>query len=287
MVAEVAPGASVGRVRRLRGGLENDVFAVDLAGAPFERVVVKRFRPDKDGAPVEWECLDFARRLSVPAPEPLAFDGEGRWFGGPAIAMTHLPGRADVDPRALDGWLRELALAMATIHATNVDGASGALLRASEVATWDPADFRAGPFVDRAIAAIDAHLPRRGWPSVLTHGDFHPGQTLWHRGRLSGIVDWGNLALGPRWYEVAYCRVDVLLLCGIKGADGLLEHYIAITGLEPVDLPAFDLLCAIHARQWGHQFLEAYREQGRTDNMRQFAARLTPFIRRAVAQLAR
>jgi aminoglycoside phosphotransferase (APT) family kinase protein len=120
----------------------------------------------------------------------------------------------------------------------------------------------------------------------LLHGDFHPGQTLWSRGRLSGIVDWGDLALGPRWYEVAYCRVDVLLLCGVKGADRLLEHYIAITGLEPVDLPAFDLLCALHARQWGHRFLEAYRDQGRTDNMRQFAARVTPFIRRAVAQLA-
>jgi hypothetical protein len=39
------------------------------------------------------------------------------------------------------------------------------------------------------------------------------------------------------------------------------------------------------ARQWGHRFLVAYREQRRTDTMRQFAARLAPFNRRALAQL--
>ena len=119
----------------------------------------------------------------------------------------------------------------------------------------------------------------------MIHGDFHPGQTLWQRGTLSGIVDWGDLHLGPRWYEVAYCRADVVLLYGMKAADRILDHYVAITGLEPVDLAAFDLACGLHAREWGHLFLEAYRQQGRTDNMRQFAARLSPFIRRALAEL--
>ena len=77
----------------------------------------------------------------------------------------------------------------------------------------------------------------------------------------------------------------MVLLYGMKGADRILEHYVAITGLEPVDLPAFDLMCGLHAREWGHLFLEAYRQQGRTDTMRQFAARLSPFIRRALAEL--
>jgi aminoglycoside phosphotransferase (APT) family kinase protein len=263
----------------------SDVYAVDLERAPVASVVVKRFRSDDDTAPIEWECLEHVQRVPVPAPQQVALDVEGKWFGGSALVMTHLPGRADVSPRNLDDWLRQLALAMATLHATPVEGAAGVLVLPSEVESWERPSFRAGPLVDRSIEAVDRYLPRRGWPPVLTHGDFHPGQTLWQRGTLSGIVDWGDLRLGPRWYEVAYCRVDVVLIIGMKGADRLLEHYVAITGLEPVDLPAFDLTCALHAREWGHLFLRAYRQQGRTDSMRQFAARLSPFLRRALAEL--
>jgi hypothetical protein len=84
---------------------------------------------------------------------------------------------------------------------------------------------------------------------------------------------------------VAYCRADVTLLYGITGADRLLGHYVAVTGLEPVDLPAFDLMCGMHARRFGHLFLDAYRAVGRTDTVRQFAARLAPFNRRALAEL--
>lgn len=287
MAADLGRGARVRRVRKLGGGLASDVFAVALDGAPFDRVIVKRFRPD-DGygdAALEWECLEFAQRVPLAAPKQVALDDGGKWFGSPALAMTFLPGRADVLPQNLDDWLRQLALAVATIHATDIAGASGALVRRSQVETWEKPSFRAGPLVPRSIAAIDDRLPRSGWPPVLIHGDFHPGQTLWQRGRLSGVVDWGNLVIGPRWYEVAYCRADVTFLYGMKAADRVLDHYMAITGLEPVDLAAFDLMCGMNARQWGHRFLVAYREQGRTDTMRQFAARLAPFNRRALAQL--
>jgi aminoglycoside phosphotransferase (APT) family kinase protein len=283
MAADLGPDARVRRLLKLGGGLASDVFAVELDGAPFDRVVVKCFRPYDDTAAVEWECLEFAERISVPSPRRVALDLDGRWFGSPALVMTQLPGRADVNPGNVEDWLGQLSLAMATIHATGSDGATGALLRSPEV--WERPTFRAGPLVERAIAAIDAHLPREGWPPVVVHGDFHPGQTLWQRGRLSGVVDWGDLLLGSRWYEVAYCRADVVFLFGVKAADRILDHYVDITGLEPVDLPAFDLLCGIHAREFGHRFLDAYREQGRTDSMRQCAARLTPFIRRALAEL--
>ncbi len=284
LAADIAEGASIRRVRRLSGGLMSQVFAVDFDG-PRGRVVVKRFRPDDDSAADEWACLEFAARVDLPTPQPLVLDAEGTWFGVPALVMTDVPGRADATPRDVDDWLRQLALAMATIHATSPDGASGPVLHAPDAQTWKRPDLRGGPFVARSFDVLEAALPRGGWPPVLIHGDFHPCQTLWRRDRLSGVIDWGDLHLGPRWYEVAYCRADVTLLYGIEGADRLLEHYVEITGLEPVDLPAFDLVCGLHARQWGHLFLVAYQAVGRTDTVRQFAARLSPFNRRALAEL--
>jgi aminoglycoside phosphotransferase (APT) family kinase protein len=200
--------------------------------------------------------------------------------------MTQLPGRTDASPRDLDDWLRQLAQAMATIHATSPDGASGPVLHAPEAQTWKRPNFSGGPLVERSFTALEAALPRGGRPPVLVHGDFHPCQTLWHRGRLSGVIDWGDLHVGPRWYEVAYCRADVTLLYGVAGADRLLEHYVAITGLEPVDPAAFDLMRGMNARQFGHLFLDAYRAVGRTDTVRQIAARLAPFNKRALAAVS-
>jgi aminoglycoside phosphotransferase (APT) family kinase protein len=290
MVADVVPGARVRRVRRLGGGLSGAVFAVDLddakfAGEPLDRVVVKHFRPGDDFSAGEWECLEFAQRVALDTPRRLARDADGRWFGVPALVMTYLPGRVHVLPRDVDDWLRQLALAMATIHATATDGAPPVVLRESDPQTWTPPTLVGGPRVERSLRVLETALPRGGWPPVLIHGDFHPCQALWQRGRLTSVVDWGDLNVGPRWYEVAYCRADVALLYGVKGADGLLEHYVAITGLQPVDLPAFDLMCGMNARQWGHRFLDAYQAVGRTDTVRQFAARLAPFNRRALAEL--
>lgn len=284
LATDVAKGADIRRIRRLSGGLMSQVFAVDFDGPPG-RVVVKRFRPDDDTAAEEWQCLEFAGRVDVATPRPLALDAAGTWFGVPTLVMTHVPGHVDASPRDLDDWLRQLASAMATIHATPHDGASGPVVHAPDAQTWKRPDYRDGPFVARSFEVLETALPRGGWPPVLIHGDFHPCQTLWHRGRLSGVIDWGDLHVGPRWYEVAYCRADVTLIYGIKGADRLLEHYVAITGLDPVDLPAFDLMCGLHARQWGHLFLVAYQAVGRTDTVRQFAARLAPFNRRALAEL--
>ncbi|HWB70793.1 MAG TPA: phosphotransferase [Egibacteraceae bacterium] len=42
----------------------------------------------------------------------------------------------------------------------------------------------------RALDALPTEAP------VWTHGDLHPRNVLFHRGRLSAVIDWGNLAQG-------------------------------------------------------------------------------------------
>ena len=98
---------------------------------------------------------------------------------------------------------------------------------------------------------------------MLTHDDFHPGNVIWQRGTLSGLIDWSSARLGPRWYEVSYCRADVALLFGMHAADRLVAEYVAATGLQPADTPVFDLICGLTARRWATAWLTAYAEQGR------------------------
>jgi aminoglycoside phosphotransferase (APT) family kinase protein len=285
LVGDVRPGARIRSVRALSGGIDNEVFVVDLDGDALDHIVVKRAGPGATEILDEWECLEFARRIPIETPERVALDAEGRWFDQPALVMTFLDGHVEVQPADVDEWLGRLAATMATIHATPAEGAPDVVRRAADATTWVRPAFRGGPLTDRAFAALEAGLPRAGWAPVLIHGDFHPCQALWRDGALTGVIDWGDLSIGPRWYEVAYCRTEIALLYGMRLADRLLEHYVAAAGVEPVDLAAFDLMCGMKARRFGHLYLEAYRDLGRRDTLRQFAARLAPFNRRALAEL--
>jgi len=58
---------------------------------------------------------------------------------------------------------------------------------------------------------------------VLLHRDFHPGNVLWRRGTVSGMVDWQGACTGPAAADVAHCRVN-LLTFGIDAA----EHFTAL-----------------------------------------------------------
>ncbi|MBO0884924.1 MAG: aminoglycoside phosphotransferase family protein [Mycobacterium sp.] len=285
MIADIAPGATARRVRPMSGGLAAATYAVDTSAG---EVVVKVYPPGHEGAQLEWDGLNFAQRVvGVPRPEPIALDVEGRWFGSPTVVMSRLPGRGDVSPADLDGWLKQIAHALAAIHETDIAGASGCLLRPAwgNRAPGIIETVQRSALVERCVEAIRRHLPAPGSAPILMHGDFHPGNIIWRDGTLTGVLDWGGTRLGSRWFDLAYCRGDVALLFGMRGVRILTEHYVSIAGRSPVDLPVFDLMCGLAARQLGAQWLRAFRHQGCTDTPRQFAARVTPFLRQALAEL--
>ena len=59
---------------------------------------------------------------------------------------------------------------------------------------------------------------------VLTHYDFWSGNVVWDAHRLSGIVDWNRGSLGPRGFDVGWCRLDLYLLYDEEIADLFCIH---------------------------------------------------------------
>jgi hypothetical protein len=45
---------------------------------------------------------------------------------------------------------------------------------------------------------------------VLVHRDFHPGNVLWQRGAVTGVVDWQAACTGPAVADVGHCRINLL-----------------------------------------------------------------------------
>lgn len=283
----VAPGARVTRLRRLTGGAGGtDAYDVTLDRAP-RRVVVKIY-PDGDGtASLEWSRLEFAQRLTALVPEPIAADLESVWFGRPAIVMSRLPGRPDVTPKDADSWVAALAQALTQLHETVLDGAAGALTPSPPIDTWHPPAGEHDPLTAAAVRAVTARLSLLSSERVFTHGDFHPGNVLWHRGRISGVVDWSAAGLGARWSELAYCRADVCLLFGPDVADRLADAYADIVGHTSDDLAVYDLIWLFNIRHHAQVALGAYREQGHVPNRQLSLAHLNEQVRRVITRLDR
>lgn len=281
----VSPGARVMRLHRLTGGAGGtDAFDVTLDRAP-RRVVVKLY-PDGDRtASLEWSRLEFAQRVTALAPEPIVADLESVWFGRPAVVMARMPGRPDITPKNVDSWVASLAQALAELHKTALDGAASALTPPSPIETWHPPAGEHGPLNAAAVSAVTARLPSLSSECVFTHGDFHPGNVLWNRGRISGIVDWSAAGLGARWSELAYCRADVCLLLGPDVADRLADAYSGIVGGTSDDLVVYDVMWLVNIRHHAQVALGAYREQGHVRNLRRSLAHVDEQLRRTLRRL--
>src|SRR3954449_13092470 len=179
----VAPGARVTVLRRLAGAGMTDAYDVTLDRTP-RRVIVKLYRDGDGTAPLEWSRLASAQRVALPVPEPIVADLESVWFGRPTVVMSRLPGRADLTPKDLDSWVWALAQALAELHETPLEGAEGAVTRPPRFETWRAPAGEHDPLTAAAVAAVTARPLSHTSARVLTHGDFHPGNVLWQRGRI-------------------------------------------------------------------------------------------------------
>ena len=276
-------------VRRLGGGLGS---ATHLLQAGDRRLVLKRYPPGSDVPALEWQGLAFAQNAKLKAPAPLALDQAGSWFGSPALLMEAAPGHADVAPRHRIAFVEDVASTMAAIHAADATGASGALLRPHSVDDWEPPDEIPEGLLSRPLAGSVIDALRKSFADaerggvVVNHGDFHPGNVLWRRHRLTAVVDWSGTRLGPRWWEVAYFRMEAAVLTDVRVADLLLREYEAIVGFGSPDQAIWDLLCLYNGHRWGHLWLVGYREQGRRDLTTEvLKRRLTRLATRALASL--
>jgi aminoglycoside phosphotransferase (APT) family kinase protein len=275
----------VTRLRRLTGGAGGtEAYAATLDRAPG-RVVAKLFRDGDDTAPSEWSRLVFAQRVTAPVPRPIAADLDSVWFEHPAVVMSWLPGRPDVTPKNADSWVAALAQTLARFHETPLDGAEAALPRPPQDETWQPPETERDPLTAAAVGALTARMPSLSSERVFTHGDFHPGNVLWQRGRITGVVDWSAARLDARWSELAYCRADVCLLLGPDIADRLADAYSNIVGDTSDELAVYDIIWLFNIREHAEVALGAYRGQGPVPNYLASLSHIDEQLRRVLVRL--
>jgi len=259
---EEVTGATVVRARRMTGGVTATIHEVVLGDG--RRVVLRRTvdladEPEQDPVTeAEQEVLALTALDGWDlVPELLAADLTGARCGTPAVLTTRLPGRPWVAPGAHAGpWVDGLATALRAVHDRDVPLAALPPARAWIFGAPGPPSWAREPAAWRwAWEAAAGGLPSGG-PDRLLHRDLHPGNVLFSRRHLSGIVDWESICRGPTDLDVARCRVQVAVLGGADAAIALLD---AVSDLVPGYDPRWEALVACELSPWSADLLACNR----------------------------
>jgi hypothetical protein len=115
-------------------------------------------------------------------------------------------------------WMRQLVDVLVDVH--DIDSEAAAGVRPFAVyaqSSYALPKWATKPAVcERAIEIF--HGPVLDDDRAFIHGDFYPGNVLWLRRTVSGLVDWEAATVGPRSMDVAHCRIN-LLYEGLDAAD--------------------------------------------------------------------
>jgi aminoglycoside phosphotransferase (APT) family kinase protein len=179
----------------------------------------------------EAQALRVIEGLELPTPRLLALDATGAGAGVPALLMSHLAGRVDWSPPNLDRWLERLAGPLPAIHALPLPPPGVVRLFALyRQDCYRPPEWARRPAVwARAVEWFHRPAPDGASPGVFIHRDFHPGNVLWRRGRVSGVVDWASASIGPACVDVGHCRGN-LFGYGIQVAERFTAMWEGLSG---------------------------------------------------------
>jgi aminoglycoside phosphotransferase (APT) family kinase protein len=262
--AEVV-GSPIVEVRPLTGGMSTGIHV--MRSTSGERVVMRRFLNqhwlaiDPDLARREAAVLRALESTSVSAPAFVGVDPYGERCGAPTVLMGFVPGkRTVVDDH--ERYARELAHAMATIHDVappDVDGLPDERLQLEQIVHEDAPNRHGATPTPAFWSRVGRGIGEVSWqPNVLIHGDFHPGNVLFARRRLTAVIDWPLASAGQPASDVCFCRLDTGMMLGLDVADMILAAYEAETGAPLPDRGWWDLVAASRAETDLDVWTESY-----------------------------
>jgi aminoglycoside phosphotransferase (APT) family kinase protein len=283
---------------RVSGGFETDIFRLTLAGAPATLagpLILRILRPHQNPRQIRLEAAvqNALVAQGYPAPRAALVETDASVLGGAFMLMERLPGRPlaqgfDVAvsggaagrvlrllaeaPRTLERIAARWGEMHARLHALPVEPIAAAFEAAgvpvsaisfegrlaslaAEIERLDLARLRP------VLAWLAAHQPGTPERLVLCHGDFHPLNILAEDGRVRGVLDWGNAAIGDAAFDVGSTIVNLTtvpigvpapLRPAMRGliAYALRRYLQAYRRIVPIDEPVMRYYqvarCAMH-----------------------------------------
>lgn len=258
LVHTIDPQSRLIRTWELKGGVSAQVTALEIErsdGRPEKMIVRQHGAADLKQNPRvaadEWRLLRLLRSVGLATPMPLYLDVSGEIFSTPVIVLEYIEGKPELVPSDLDDCVLQLATHLFRIH--SVDCTTLDLSFLPTQAKKLGKKLRERPInVDESLAEGRIRdILESVWPlpqqnrSVLLHGDFWPGNTLWQDGRLVAVIDWEDAERGDPLADVANSRLEILWAFGIDAMQSFTADYASMTNIDWANLPYWDLCAAL------------------------------------------
>jgi aminoglycoside phosphotransferase (APT) family kinase protein len=311
-------GGRVANFHVMEDGHAGLTFSFDVVGAEgrFEGGYVLKVAPRgvkrRGNTDVHRQAplLRALKRCGLPVPDvPWASASEDD-LGAPFIVMDRLPGRVFViwephasfsrDERVVkDIWLQSAAL-LARIHRVDWKSALGdweaPQSLSSELERWpdvlrhaqDPAWLSAG----EALGNLLRKTMPEGGPVGVVHGDFQPGNILFHESRATAVIDWELASIGAQGLDVGWLLMmsdplawheDWRPVAPVTAHD-LVEAYREAGGTSTADLGWHQALAHFRLGAIGCLNVKLHRSGKRIDSLwERFAPSITPLFGRGLA----
>lgn len=202
----------------------------------------------------EFRLLSYLHAAGLPVPRPHFVDQEGIYISRPCLVCSYIPGRTIT---ALDSLaLRQMADTLARIHRLPIDEITFLSRQEEYIAAWLSRPAGAMGLEAKGRSALQGAWPwaQRNQP-VLLHGDYWPGNILWQDGRLVGIIDWEDAALGDPLADLASTRLELLWACGSEAMSLFTTLYLQANPIDTANLAYYELLTALEVApkigNWG------------------------------------
>jgi aminoglycoside phosphotransferase (APT) family kinase protein len=258
LARKIAPDAVLLRVWPLHGGVSARVTAFELEdGDGSRRTLVTRqhgavdLARNPNIAADEFALLRVVWRAGIPVPEPVLVEPSGEVFSSPVLVVSYVDGESLFDLGGAPDLITQLATQLARIHRVDCSGGALAFLPRQED-VWGRKIANRPEKLDDSIDegrirdALEVAWP---WPqrnaSALLHGDYWPGNILWRAGRLAGILDWEDAALGDPLFDLANSRLEVLWAFGAEAMANFTAAYTSAIAIDLTNLPGWDLCAAL------------------------------------------
>jgi aminoglycoside phosphotransferase (APT) family kinase protein len=213
----IEPHCTLLRSWTLPGGVSAQVTALELetADGRTEKLVMRRhgaadLQRNPNLAADEFRLLQLLHGAGLPVPPP-------RHLSTPYLVVDFVEGEPGPAVAHEPGFVTRFAAALADIHRFDCSNAD--------------------------VSFLPGRVLAPGNPSVLLHGDFWPGNTLWQDDRLAAVLDWEDAARGDPLADVANARLELLWLLGADAMEAFTRHYEALMpDVDLAGLPHWDLL---------------------------------------------
>ena len=254
LVAEVWPGAALRSARRLTGGVSAQVYALEVAhsSGALAQVVVREHAPVESHytAELEFLLLKALHSLALPVPQPILFDARCTLAATPFVIMAAIPGSSVIPTGEAFEYIDEMASQLFRIHQApiqNLPALPSRLDPLPEVFEYLPTAAEWGGLKARLGALTDTGF--KGAPCLL-HGDYWAQNLLWEQGRITGILDWEDAAIGDPLSDVAGASVELRYLFGREGMQRFIAAYSALSSVDPTRLALWQVYVAAAAQHF-------------------------------------